>query len=370
MSFYDVIRRYAWNDVHEQIKSKTSVDVEEALHTTEPGLNDFQALVSPAAAPYLEAMAKKSRASTQKRFGRTIQLYIPLYLSNYCSNTCVYCGFNHKNSFNRTILSEQKVLEEAQRIKAAGFEHVLLVTGEDSRRCGVDYISTMVKKLRALFALVSIEVQPLSTEEYTSLVSDGLHTVYIYQETYNETNYKLYHPGGKKSDYTYRIQTPERLGIAGVHKIGLGVLLGLENWRVDSFFTALHLKYLEKNYWQSKYSISFPRLRPHAGVFQPNNPVTERDLVQLICAYRICNEQVELSLSTRESPLFRDNMLSLGVTAFSAGSKTNPGGYSESSESLEQFSVHDDRSPEEVAQVIKKHGYDVVWKDWGSYMQL
>lgn len=369
MTFYNEIQKYSWQDITTSIYAKTASDVELALAKDKLDLEDFMALVSPAAEGYLEQMAAKSMALTQKRFGKTIQFYIPLYLSNSCANVCVYCGFNHKNKFERKILSKAELLSEAKRIKALGFDHILLVTGEDNHKCGADYIGEMMEEIKDVFSLISIEVQPLKSEEYASLTSKGLNTVYIYQETYNQQNYKKYHTGGKKSDYQHRIETPDRLGKAGVHKIGLGCLLGLEDWRVDSFFTALHLNYLEKKYWQTKYSISFPRLRPHAGQFQPNYETSQKNLAQLIFAYRLLNEHVEISLSTRESPAFRDNMIKLGATAYSAGSKTNPGGYSNEAESLEQFAVHDDREPKVIEAVINEKGYEVVWKDWDSFMQ-
>lgn len=368
-TFYNEIQKHNWQEISDQIYSKNIDDVKLALTKDVLSLDDFQALISPAAQPYLEIMAEKSMQLTRKRFGNTMQMYIPLYLSNYCNNACVYCGFNHSNKITRTVLSLDDILTEANHIKSLGFGHILLVTGEDDKHCGVDYLTKVVDELHKQFALVSLEVQPLDTQDYRKLIDSGLHTVYIYQETYNEKNYRIYHPGGKKSNYQYRLETPDRLGTAGIHKIGLGALLGLEDWRVDSWFTALHLHYLERKYWQSKYSISFPRLRPHAGAFQPNSVTTEKDLVQLICAYRLLNEHVEISLSTRESPKFRDNMIKLGVTSFSAGSKTNPGGYASRQETLEQFSVHDDRSPQVVAQMVKDSGFEVVWKDWDHILQ-
>lgn len=368
-TFYQEIQKHSWDDINRQIYNKTPEDVKRALGKTRPGLDDFQALISPAAVPYLELMVQKSMQVTRQRFGKTMQLYIPLYLSNACTNSCVYCGFNHGNDIERTILSIDEVRAEAREIRKPGFEHILLVTGEDHRRCGVDYLQDVMKVLKDEFSLISLEVQPLETAEYKQLTRHGLNTVYIYQETYHEANYKNYHPGGRKSNYQYRLETPDRIGMAGVHKIGLGCLLGLEDWRTDSFFTALHLDYLEKRYWQTKYSISFPRLRPHAGAFEPRFHVGQKDLVQLICAYRLFNEQVELSLSTREDANFRDNVLKLGVTAFSAGSKTNPGGYTKNQESLEQFSVDDNRSPAQIAGMIKNNGYEVVWKDWDRFMQ-
>lgn len=368
-TFYNEIKNYNWKEVAKQIHSKKQSDVLTALKKEVLTLSDFQALISPAAQPFLEIMAEKSMYLTRERFGNTIQMYIPLYLSNYCSNACVYCGFNHTNEINRTILTLEQVNLEAKYLKSLGFEHVLLVTGEDNKHCDLAYIRLVIEELKRHFALVSAEIQPLDAEEYTSLIEAGLNSVYVYQETYNQSNYKKYHPKGRKANYQYRLETPDRLGEANIHKIGIGCLLGLEDWRVDSFFTALHLQYLERKYWQSKYSISFPRLRPNAGSFQPNSVTTEKDLVQLICAYRLFNQQVELSLSTRESPKFRDHMLKLGVTAYSAGSKTNPGGYFCNKESLEQFSVHDNRSSNEVAQIIKGAGFEVVWKDWDNIMQ-
>lgn len=370
MSFYNEIQKYNWDEIKEQIYNKTEVDVERALNKERIDLNDFQALISPAGSSYLEQIAQKSMELTQKRFGKCMQMYIPLYISNSCTNTCVYCGFNHKNKFDRKILNQNEIKQEAKEIKKLGFEHVLLVSGEDQLKCGADYIEKMMEAIKDDFALISLEAQPLKTEEYKTLSKKGLNTVYIYQETYNESNYRNYHPSGKKSNYQYRLETPDRLGKAGVHKVGLGCLLGLEDWRVDTFYTALHLQYLEKNYWKSKYSISFPRLRPHTGGFQPNFETSQRDLLQLIGAYRLFNHHVEISLSTRESEKFRDNAMKLGATSFSAGSKTNPGGYSNAEESLEQFSINDDRSPSDIAKMIQNNGYEVIWKDWDNFMQL
>lgn len=370
MSFYNEIQKYNWNTIGEQIYAKTPADVQQALQKDAINISDFQALISPAASPFLEDMVKKSISITQKRFGKTMQLYIPLYLSNSCTNACVYCGFNHTNSFDRKILTLEEVRAEALEIKNMGFEHILLVAGEDNTRCGVAYMNKMMEELQDIFSLISIEIQPMETEEYMQLKQHGLHAVYIYQETYNQENYKNYHPTGKKSNYRYRLETPDRLGKAGIHKIGLGCLLGLEDWRIDSFFTALHLQYLERQYWQTKYAISFPRLRPHAGVFTSKHSTSQRDLVQLMCAYRLLNEQVEISITTREDAKFRDNILSFGATSYSAGSKTNPGGYAADNESLEQFSVHDDRSVVEITNMIRNKGYQVIWKDWDSFMQL
>jgi len=364
MSFTDIHSRYSWEEETQSILLKTDADVERALSAEKCTLEDFKALISPAAEKYLEAMAQKSRQFTLKRFGKTIQLYIPLYLSNECANGCIYCGFNCLNKINRCTLSKEQVMEEVRVIKSMGFEHLLLVTGEHPTHCGIDYIEEIIALIKPHFASLSVEVAPMDLEDYHRLTNHGLNTVYIYQETYNKAKYPFYHPKGKKSNFEYRLETPDRLGKAGIHRIGLGCLLGLEDWRTDSFFTALHLNYLEQKYWQTKYSISFPRLRPHAGSFEPNFPVNDRQLVQLICAYRIFNSELEISLSTRENPVFRNNMVGLGVTNMSAGSKTEPGGYTQPNKELKQFEVSDDRNPVEIEKMIKAKGYETVWKDW------
>ncbi|PTN04339.1 2-iminoacetate synthase ThiH [Mangrovibacterium marinum] len=369
MEFYELIQHYNWDSTRALIYSKNAADVEKALNKTERNIDDFMALISPAAAPSLEQMAQQSRELTLKRFGKTIQMYVPLYLSNECTNFCTYCGFNHNNEIDRCTLNKDQVLDEAKAIRDLGFEHLLLVTGEHPRKAGFAYLKEIVELLNPLFAQISIEVQPMQTEEYKALVDAGLHAVYVYQETYYEQRYPIYHPKGKKANFRYRLETPERLGKAGIHKTGLGCLLGLEDWRVDSFFTALHLQFLKKHYWKTKYSIAFPRLRPHAGSFNPDYPINDREFVQLICAYRLLDENVELSISTRESSAMRDNLAKLGVTTMSAGSSTKPGGYATKDESLEQFTINDDRTPDEVETALKAQGYEVVWKDWDVYMQ-
>ncbi|MFH2094071.1 MAG: 2-iminoacetate synthase ThiH [Bacteroidota bacterium] len=368
--FSEEIHKYDWNEVKDCIYSKKAEDVEKALASRNPGPEDFKALLSPAAAPYIETMASLSRVRTQERFGKVIQLYLPLYLSNQCNNQCVYCGFNGKNEIDRVTLSEQEIMSEVNAIKKFGYEHILLVTGEDPVNAGFEYLLNSIKLIKPYFSLISIEVQPLETEEYSRLAAHGLNTVYVYQETYHPGSYKNYHPGGKKMDYRYRLDTPDRIGNAGIHRIGLGTLLGLEDWRTDAFFTSMHLKYLEKKYWKTKYSISFPRLRPHAGKFHPPFPVSDAELVQLICAYRLLNREVELSISVRESRKFRDHIVQMGITSMSAGSRTEPGGYSLKKSALEQFEIHDNRTADEICRMITEQGYEAVWKDWDAIMQI
>ena len=362
--------KYNWVEVSDFIYSRTENDVRLALGKEKRTLNDFAALISPAAKGFLEKMALKSKRLTEERFGKTISLFAPFYLSNKCQNICTYCGFSLNNKIRRKTLSDSEIRKECEAIKSLGFEHVLLVTGEANKTVGMDYFLNALKIIRPYFANVSMEVQPLDEEEYVRLKDAGVHSILVYQETYNKEAYKEFHPKGKKSNFEYRLATPDRIGNAKMHKIGIGALMGLSDWRVDTFFTALHLEYLERKYWESKYAISFPRLRPFSGGKVDSKLMSERDLTQVICAYRLLNQELELSLSTRESEKFRDHIIHLGITTMSAGSKTNPGGYAVEPLSLEQFEIDDVRSPQAIEKVIKKQGKEAVWKDWDRSYEI
>ena len=368
-TFYDELLHYDWQELTERIAGCTKQDVRRALNRTRRDIGDFMALISPAAAPFLEEMATISMHMTRQRFGMTMQLYIPLYLSNYCTNSCVYCGFNCHNRQQRKKLTPDELRAEVEVIKSMGYDHLLLVSGEAPAVASADYFREVLQLLRSDFSQLALEVQPLEQHEYEELIAAGLSFVCIYQETYNRTCYGSYHPAGPKADFRYRLETPDRLGRAGIHKIGLAPLLGLEDWRVDSTCCALHLSYLEKTYWRTRYSISLPRLRPHAGGFSPQHPISDREMVQLICAWRLFNPELEISISTRESQRFRDNIVRLGATSMSAGSCTEPGGYAAPRQELEQFQVHDDRSPEEIVAMLRHQGYEPVWKDWDRMLQ-
>ncbi|MEP3838211.1 MAG: 2-iminoacetate synthase ThiH [Algibacter sp.] len=367
IAFETNLKTYKWDDTLASINAKTKADVEMALASNKRNLEDFKALISPAAKPFLEQMAQMSRQLTKKRFGNTIQMYAPLYLSNECQNICTYCGFSLTNKIPRRTLTDNEILKEVEFLKKKGFDHVLIVTGEANKTVGVNYLNNAIKLVKPHFSNISIEVQPLEQNEYELLIENGLYAVLVYQETYHKNEYKKHHPKGKKSNFEYRLDTPDRLGKAGIHKIGLGALFGLEDWRADSFFTALHLKYLQKQYWKTKYSISFPRLRPHSGGLEPKVEMTDADLVQLICAYRLLDEDLELSMSTRESETFRNNIVHLGITSISSESKTNPGGYAVEPQSLEQFEISDERRTEAFTKMLKNQGLDVVWKDWQHF---
>ena len=363
--FSEELAKYDWEETTRQIQHKRPADVETALGKEHLTLDDFMALISPAAAAYLEPMARLSRRYTQERFGKTISMYIPMYITNSCTNSCIYCGFNHHNKFDRVILTMEQIEDECKAIRALGpFENLLLVTGENPRAAGVDYIEQALKVCRPYFNNLTIEVMPLASEDYYRLTQSGLNGVGCVLETYNRANYNIYLPAGRKSKFEWRVNGFDRMGQAGVHKIGMGVLSGLEEWRTDVTMMALHLQYLRKHYWKTRYSVNFPRMCPSEGHFQPNVVMTDRELAQLTFAFRIFDHDVDISFSTREKPSFRNHIATLGATSMSAGSKTDPGGYHTYPQSLEQFSVSDERTPAQVEADIRREGYEVVWKDW------
>ena len=367
--FADVIERYSWEGTTDAIASATLADARRVLARAKVGVtlspDEFAILISPAAAPLLEEMAQLSQQITRRRFGLTMSMYIPMYVSNACTNKCVYCGFNHDNKFERTTLSLDDVRQECEAIKELGpFEKLLVVSGEYPALCGVDYLEQVLRVARPMFANLTLEVQPLKTEQYKQLVGAGLNGVVCFQETYHREAYKKYHPRGMKSHYAWRLNGFDRMGQAGVHKIGLGVLIGLEDWRTDLTMLARHLRYLQKKYWRTRYAVNFPRMRPSESGYQPNVVMTDRELAQLTFAFRIFDHDIDISWSPRESPALRDNMAPLGVTSMSAGSQTEPGGYRVSPQALEQFEVSDSRTPAEVTAAIRAHGLEPVWKDW------
>ncbi|MFU0447612.1 2-iminoacetate synthase ThiH [Pseudocitrobacter faecalis] len=368
-TFSDRWRELNWDDLRLKISSKTAADVERALAARHLMRDDMMALLSPAAADYLEPLAQRAQQLTRQRFGNTVSFYVPLYLSNLCANDCTYCGFSMSNRIKRKTLDEAEIARECAAIRAMNFEHLLLVTGEHQSKVGMDYFRRHLPAIRSQFSSLQMEVQPLSTEEYAELKTLGLDGVMVYQETYHEAQYAHHHLKGKKQDFFWRLDTPDRLGQAGIDKIGLGALIGLsDSWRVDCFMVAEHLLWLQHHYWQSRYSISFPRLRPCAGGIEPASLMDEKQLVQVICAFRLFSPDIELSLSTRESPWFRDNMIPLAINNVSAFSKTQPGGYADDHPELEQFSPHDARRPEAVADALRERGLQPVWKDWDGWL--
>lgn len=339
--------------------------VERALAAPRLSLDDFVALVSPDATPYLEDMARRAHEATVRRFGRTVRLFAPLYLSNECVSVCTYCGFSAGNDIARRTLSPVEVLAEAVALKARGFRDLLLVSGEHARIVSKDYLVECVRVLAPEVPSLSVEVQVWDTDTYRRLVEAGCDGVVVYQETYDRSTYADVHLKGKKRNYQWRLEAPDRAAAAGVRRLGIGVLLGLHrDWRADAIALAAHAQALIRRHWRCEVSVSLPRLRPAAGGYEPADPVDDRSFVQLICALRLFLPDVGITLSTRERPELRDALLRLGVTAMSAGSHTEPGGYAAPSDAEPQFEISDTRSPDEIVAVLRAAGYDPVWKDW------
>lgn len=352
------------SQLQQQLDEVQTVDVERILHKSKVGLNDMPALLSNAAEKCLEPLAQQSQTLTRQRFGHTIGFFIPLYLSNLCANDCSYCGFSMSNKIKRLTLTPQQVEDECLAIKALGFDTILLVTGEHEHKVGMDYFATVLPIIKKHFSYVMLEVQPLSTVQYQTLRGLGVDSVLVYQECYEQKIYQKHHLKGNKTDFRWRLETPDRLGQAGIDKIGVGCLLGLGNWRLDCLKLAIHIDYLQKHYWQSRLSVAFPRLRPCTGGIIPDHIPSDSQLLQLIAAFRLFNPQIDIVLSTRESAKLRNNLMGLGVTQISAGSKTQPGGYAKQTQALAQFEIDDERSPVQMERVVNQAGFDVVWKDW------
>jgi len=312
-------------------------------------------------------MARGANRLTRLNFGRTMALYAPIYLSNVCTSDCTYCGYAIRSGMSgeRLTLTEPEIRAECRALAAHGFQNVLLLTGEAPTVAGIDYLARAVEIAREYFAAVSVEVYALGSREYERLVHAGLEGVTLYMETYHRETYAKVHLSGRKRDFGYRLGAIERAGRAGVRRLSIGALLGLYDWRVEGFWTALHAKYLQKSCWQSGVSISFPRLLHTPERYPVQSPLSDRDFVQLIVATRLFLPEVGFNLSTRERSGLRDRLIPLGVTHMSAGSSTRPGGYASCGEqTLSQFEIEDRRTPAEVAEVIRNAGYDPVWKDF------
>ncbi|SIN71114.1 2-iminoacetate synthase ThiH [Halodesulfovibrio marinisediminis] len=368
MGFSDLLSQYDSLDMAAYLAAVTPADVERVLakHSITP--LDYLALLSPAAEEMLEAMAQKAHGITMRHFGKTIQLFTPLYLANYCTNQCVYCGFNTANRISRTQLTEEELRREAEAIAATGLKHLLILTGDAPAKSTVEYIGNCSKILSEYFSSVSIEVYAMTQEEYAYLIERGVDGLTIYQETYNEPLYMDLHPRGPKRDYHFRLDAPERGCKAGMRTVNVGALLGLESvWQRDAFFTGLHADYLQRKYPATNIAISPPRMRPHVGAYEPASIVTDKNLVQLVLAQRIFLHNVGITVSTRESAELRDNMIPLGVTKMSAGVTTAVGGHTAEDDSTAQFDISDPRSVEEMCKAIEAKGFQPVFKDWEPF---
>ena len=347
------------------VASATRREVERALEAPHPTITDFAVLLSAAASQRLESLAQRARRTTMARFGPTVRLFSPLYLSNECVSTCTYCGFSAGNDIHRRTLSIDEVRAEAAELHRRGFRHLLLVSGEHARIVNRAYLEECVSTVSRRFAQVDVEVQVWDTDTYRRLAAAGADGVIVYQETYDRDTYSSVHLKGKKRNYAWRLAAPDRAAAAGFRRLGIGALLGLHpDWRSDAIALGAHGKALIRRWWRCEVQVALPRLRPAAGGYEPADPVSDAELVQLLCALRIVLPDVGISLSTREPAELRDALLPLGVTAMSAGSHTEPGGYAQQSDAEPQFEISDRRSPAEVASALRSAGYDPVWKDW------
>jgi 2-iminoacetate synthase len=351
----------------------------------------FASLLTPKTDAELDALADRARELTRQHFGRTMRLFAPLYLSNECINSCRYCGFSRENPILRVTLSVDEVVKEARHLSTAGFRQLLLVAGEHPKFVGRDYLAECVRALRDDYSSISIEVAPMETEEYIPIVEAGAEGLVVYQETYNRAIYDQLHLAGPKKDFGWRLACPERGYEAGFRRLGIGALFGLAPWREEAITLAAHLEYLLKRCWKSSLTVSVPRLRPAAGEFRPHFPMSDRDLVHLVCALRVTFPQVGIVLSTREPAALRDLLIKIGITMMSAGSHTEPGGYTGQGKekvhrtvrgrimppdvspdvpefATSQFEIGDPRSPQEIAALLRRDGMEPVWKDWDAVL--
>jgi 2-iminoacetate synthase len=365
MSFLHELEKYENFDFEESFNSVTADDVKKSIEKEKPGAFDMLNMRSPAAEEFIEKMAVRAHELTMQYFGGTISLYIPLYISNYCSNSCVYCGFSARNKIPRKMLSLEEIEKEALIIKNTGIKHLLVLTGEAEEKSGFDYVKPAIELLSKHFPSISIEMFPMTVEQYAELKKLGVDGLTVYQEVYDRKTYAEVHPAGRKSDYNWRLECPERGAKSGFRLVNIGALYGLGDVRKEAFLNALHAKYLDDKYPGTEIAVSFPRINHSEGNFKPRHILSDRTFVQLLTAFRIFMPRVGLNVSTREKADFRDNILPLGITRMSAGSKTSVGGYTESETgNVPQFDISDDRGANEIISMLKEKGFQPVLKDW------
>lgn len=335
-------------------------------------------------------MAAKSMGITQQHFGKTMRLFAPLYVSNECVNNCKYCGFSRDNAILRTTLTVEQVVKEAKFLYDQGYRNILLVAGEHPKFVSEGYLQKCIDAIKSFIPTIALEIGPMEDEQYSEIVNHGAEGLIVYQETYNREKYATLHTAGPKKKFDWRLECPERAYAGGFRRIGIGALFGLSPWKNEAIALAAHLEYLYKHCWKAQFSIAFPRMRPYAGNYQyqpdPELYLDDKTLVQLICAFRICFPQVNIVLSTRESASFRDSLIPLGITHMSAGSATEPGGYTgagsddlhltvkgkrveldkktDCQKATEQFTINDTRSVAEIEKLLQDNNYEPVWKDW------
>ena len=398
MSFVSTFNGLDLPEWAKRVEKTTDADVAGVLSRQETGLEAFTTLVSAAAGNQLEALSRRSQQITQQRFGKVIRMFAPLYLSNECINNCSYCGFSRDNPILRVTLSVEEVVKEAMALVDQGFRNILLVAGEHPKFVSNGYLESCIQALRELVPGISLEVGPMETDEYQSMVQAGSEGLVVYQETYDRAIYETMHTAGPKKNFDWRLETPERAYAAGFRRLGIGALFGLADWRHEAISVAAHASYLLRHCWKAQLTIAFPRLRPCAGEFQPLTSFDDRSLLQLLAAFRIAFPDVGLVLSTREPAWLRDGLIPLGVTLMSAGSHTEPGGYTGAGQenlhvtergrvkaldpsiptsdgnggtrATGQFDIADERAPQEIADLIRRLGYEPVWKDWDAALSV
>ena len=395
MSFVEQFDHLPIDALCRTAQEASETEVAAALARRDLDLANLATLLSPAAAGQLERLAKRSNRLTQQRFGRVIRLFAPLYLSNECINNCTYCGFSRDNRILRVTLSIDEVVREARALADQGFRNILLVAGEHPKFISGSYMTDCVAALRETVPSISLEVGPMETGEYRPLVQAGAEGLIVYQETYNREVYADMHTSGPKRKFNWRLETPERAHEAGFRRLGIGALYGLSDWRRETICLAAHAQYLLRHCWKSQLTVSLPRLRPCAGEFEPLTNFDDRALVQTICALRLFLPDLGIVLSTRETAALRDRLIPMGITTMSAGSHTEPGGYTgagndnlhytergkirelaenasewtkpaNGTNATGQFDIADERPPETVAETISRLGYEPVWKDWDA----
>lgn len=396
MSFVAEFNRLPFAELQRQAGGAAATEVTRILATGAQSLADFAALLSPAAGERLEELCRRSQVLTRQRFGKVIRLFAPLYLSNECINNCAYCGFSRDNPILRVTLGLDEVAREARALAGQGFRNVLLVAGEHPKFVSNGYLRDCVAALHGTVPSLSLEVGPMEQADYEPIVRAGAEGLVVYQETYDREVYARMHTLGPKRDFDWRLECPERAYAAGFRRLGIGALHGLADWRYEALATAAHAAHLLRHCWKAMLTISIPRLRPCAGEFAPLTQLGDRELVQLIAAFRLFLPDVGLVLSTREPARLRDGLLPLGITHASAGSHTEPGGYTgagrekihqtvrgrivelaagasewapmvgRATNATGQFDIADERSPAEVADLIRRLGYEPVWKDWDA----
>lgn len=342
-------------------------DVETALAKEMLGVRDFQALLSPAAETLLEQIACRAQAETRLRFGNSVMMFTPVYISNYCENLCIYCGFNCRNRIKRAKLNMDEIEREYAQIAGTGLQEVLILTGESRNMSDVTYIGEACKLARKYFKVIGVEVYPMNTDEYAYLHECGVDYVTVFQETYNSTKYETLHLAGHKRIYPYRFYAQERALMGGMRGVGFAALLGLDDFRKDSFATGYHAHLLQQKYPHAEIALSCPRLRPIINNDKINpRDVHEKQLLQVICAYRLFLPFASITISTRECARFRDNVIKIAATKISAGVSVGIGGHSEEKNTKgdEQFEISDGRSVQEIFDAITRQNMQPVMSDY------